>query len=928
MAGGVTLSVRQIGSFPLVGAAGAGDLILTQPGGLGNPYAAITAQALVATALSEEGGPIGIGITPPAGAVGDQIVANDWITPSGGSILWNCYFAAGGLTNWLGGLNSTFGFDQRGWVWELGGVGAAGSLTRLTNAMVLSPTGALSLPLGTLTVARDPATALEVATMGWVGANTVASFNGRQGAVTLNGCDVYSALCLTDQIATEPWVNANIQASIQMLLANHPFVFGWNGRTGAVYLTLADISCVFFQPGQQPITQTPPPTSDDYSIANTAWVTNYVQSEFAGTGGLATQAWVLANTVNTFNGRYGVVTLNTADITGAGGAPINSPQFTGVPQAPTATPGTASGQLATTLFVQEAIVQNTTGVVSFNTRTGAIVLEAADLNAAGGALLASPVFTGTPTAPTAAVGTNTTQLATTAFVLAEVQAIGAGVLSFNTRTGIVTLSTADITGAGGAPIASPVFTGNPTVPTPTSPVAATTSIANTNWVVQYNALNTVASFNGRIGAVTLSAADVSGAGALVNPSPALTGTPTAPTPAPTDNSTTIATTAYVHAALANFAGVISFNTRTGAVVLTAADLTGAGGALIASPTFTGTPAAPTAAPGTSTTQLATTAFVAQAIASSGVASWNGRTGAVVLTSGDVSGVGGALLAGPTFTGVPTAPTAPPGTSTTQLATTAFVTGALGSYLPLSGGTLSGALTVGTSLTVSGNTINAPSAQLNLVNVIATGTVNSATMNTTGNATFNGTMINNYGMYTTAVAGIAPGSSGSFGFGIDTASNTSTIGFTVGINGTPFGWAIRSFQTAGVTQGYIAIAGNAFGTNMTAFGVNNVQSTWTTTTSDARLKRNLGPPTLDALRLVNTIAVQQCDWSPAHMPDYSEHWDFTIVAQDVAADLPFAYVAPHDDNGYATLAPLHLIATLWRAVQQLSAEIDALKGAAA
>src|SRR5205823_8910995 len=32
--------------------------------------------------------------------------------------------------------------------------------------------------------------------------------------------------------------------------------------------------------------------------------------------------------------------------------------------------------------------------------------------------LASPAFTGTPTAPTAANGTNTTQLATTAFVLA------------------------------------------------------------------------------------------------------------------------------------------------------------------------------------------------------------------------------------------------------------------------------------------------------------------------------------------------------------------------------------------------------------------------------------------------------------------------------------------------------------------------------
>lgn len=43
-------------------------------------------------------------------------------------------------------------------------------------------------------------------------------------------------------------------------------------------------------------------------------------------------------------------------------------------------------------------------------------------NLSGVALLASPAFTGTPTAPTAAADTNTTQLATTAFVLAQAAA--------------------------------------------------------------------------------------------------------------------------------------------------------------------------------------------------------------------------------------------------------------------------------------------------------------------------------------------------------------------------------------------------------------------------------------------------------------------------------------------------------------------------
>ena len=78
---------------------------------------------------------------------------------------------------------------------------------------------------------------------------------------------------------------------------------------------------------------------------------------------------------------------------------------------------------------------------------------------------------------------------------------------------------------------------------------------------------------------------------------------------------------------------------------------------IASPTFTGTPAAPTAAQGTSTTQIATTAFVNAEIAA------------------DTAAL--APLASPTFTGVPAAPTASQGTNTTQLATTAYVQAEVG-----------------------------------------------------------------------------------------------------------------------------------------------------------------------------------------------------------------------------------------------------------
>lgn len=62
----------------------------------------------------------------------------------------------------------------------------------------------------------------------------------------------------------------------------------------------------------------------------------------------------------------------------------------------------------------------------------------------------------------------------------------------------------------------------------------------------------------------------------------------------------------------------------------------------------------------------------------------------------------APLASPNFTGVPTAPTATPGTNSTQIATTQFVGTALSSYLPLSGGTINGTLNVNGS----GNAVNA------------------------------------------------------------------------------------------------------------------------------------------------------------------------------------------------------------------------------
>jgi len=107
-------------------------------------------------------------------------------------------------------------------------------------------------------------------------------------------------------------------------------------------------------------------------------------------------------------------------------------------------------------------------------------------------------------------------------------------------------------------------------------------------------------------------------------SPALTGAPTSPTPTAGDSSTKIATTAFVGGAVPAASSATPTMAGTGApgtaTTWSRGDHvhpTDTTRAPLASPTFTGTPAAPTATVGNSSTQIATTAFVANAVTGGG-----------------------------------------------------------------------------------------------------------------------------------------------------------------------------------------------------------------------------------------------------------------------------------------------------------------------
>ena len=303
---------------------------------------------------------------------------------------------------------------------------------------------------------------------------------------------------------------------------------------------------------------------------------------------------------------------------------------------------------------------------------------AAARNTLGAAPLASPGLTGIPTAPTAPVGTSTTQLATTAFVIGQAGTAAPkmdAVVAVGTATRFAREDHVHPTDTSRAPLASPGLTGTPTAPT-AADGTSTTQLATTAFVQNAVGGYLVKAVTG--GTVTLTEAEAS------NPMIALTGTLTS------------ALSLVVPVTVKRIWGI--FNSTTGAFGVTVKTAAGTGVAVAQgkrnlvytdgtnvydgfndfdSIAITGTSTAPTAAVGTNTTQLATTAFV---IGQAGTAAPKIDGAAAVGTATRFAredhvhptDTSRAPLASPGLTGTPTAPTAAAGTNTTQIATTAFV----------------------------------------------------------------------------------------------------------------------------------------------------------------------------------------------------------------------------------------------------------------
>ncbi|EEZ1818138.1 phage tail protein [Escherichia coli] len=176
-----------------------------------------------------------------------------------------------------------------------------------------------------------------------------------------------------------------------------------------------------------PTSPTPEPGTKNTQIANAAFVYAAINALINGAPGTMDTLKEIAAAIN--NDPKFSETINNAL---ALKAPLASPVFTGTPTAPTASQGTNSTQIANTAFVKEvitALINGAPGTLDTLKEIAAAINNDPNFSTtinnalALKAPLASPALTGVPTAPTAAQGTNNTQIATTAYVRAAISAL-------------------------------------------------------------------------------------------------------------------------------------------------------------------------------------------------------------------------------------------------------------------------------------------------------------------------------------------------------------------------------------------------------------------------------------------------------------------------------------------------------------------------
>ena len=505
---------------------------------------------------------------------------------------------------------------------------------------------------------------------------------------------------------------------------------------------------------------------------------------FTGTVSGITKTMVgLGNVDNTSDTAKPISTLTQAALDLK--APLASPTFT----------GTVSG--ITKTMVGLGNVDNTSDV---SKPISTLTQAALDFKAP----LASPALTGTPTAPTAAAATNTTQVATTAFVRGEVTALVNGAsAALDTLGELAAALTADEATAATlatlvgtkAPIASPTFTG--TVSGITKSMVGLGNVDNTSDTSKPISTATQTALDAKLASATAATTyETITNVALKAPlaSPTFTGTVSGITKTMVgldnvDNTTdalkpiSTATQTALDAKLASATAATTYETITNVALK----------APLASPALTGSPTAPTALAADNSTKIATTAYADRA-ASNATAALVASAPAALDTLNELAAALGndalfsttvtnsiatkAPIASPTFTGTVSGITKSmvglgnvDNTSDANKPVSNATQTALDLKAPIASPTFTGTL-------VLPSTVNGPSAStsVNLLFPTTGGHITLGGSQTTGNLTIGGGT-----QRTTGVIGIGTGATttGTKTINVGTGSTGGTTAITVG-----------------------------------------------------------------------------------------------------------------------------------------------------
>ncbi len=582
--------------------------------------------------------------------------------------------------------------------------------------------------------------------------------------------------------------------------------------------------------------------------SNTASITANTASIATNTANITTNTSNIASNTSSITSLQTNVSANTASITAN-----TSSIATNTANITTNTNNIASNTSSITVL-QTNVASNTASITSLETRvtanTASITTNTNDI--ALRATIASPSFTGTPTAPTPAAGTSNTQIATTAFVASVVGGSVTPDADASTK-GKIQL-TNDLGGTAVAPMVNSVggVSSSTIASLPTTVASNTSSISSLQTSVSAN----TASITANTASIATNAANIT--------------TNTSNIASNTSSITSLQTNVS-----ANTASITSLETRVAANT-NAINLR----ATIASPSFTGTPTAPTPQDGTNDTQIATTAFVQNIVSSSvqtGISAsatpdaTSTTKGKIKLTNDlggtadqpTVNSIGGvssttisnlpndialrATIASPSFTGTPTAPTAAPGTSTNQIATTAYVASVVGgSATPDADASTKGKIQLTNDLggTAAAPTVNSVGGVSSSTITTLPTTVASNTASITANTA---SIATNTANITTNTSNIASNTSSITSLQTNVSANTASITANTSSIAT---------NTANITTNTNNIASNT--SSITVLQTNVASNTASITSLETRVTANTASITTNT----NDIALRATIASPS------------------------------------------------------------------